>query len=27
MEAIKELQTFFQEPGNEITDEWFEMLD
>ena len=27
MEAIRELQTFFKEPGNEITDEWFEMLD
>ncbi len=26
-EALKELQKFFQEPGNEITDEWFEMLD
>jgi hypothetical protein len=27
MEAIKELQAFFKEPGNEITDEWLEMLD
>ena len=27
LEAIKELQAFFQEPGNEITDEWFDMLD
>ena len=27
MEAIRELQAFFKEPGNEITDEWFEMLD
>ena len=27
IEVIKELQAFFQEPGNEITDEWFEMLD
>jgi hypothetical protein len=25
--AIKELQAFFQEPGNEITDVWFDMLD
>ena len=24
---IKALQELFQEPGNEITDEWFEMLD
>lgn len=27
IEALKDLQAFFQEPGNEITDEWFEMLD
>jgi hypothetical protein len=27
LEDLKALQTFFQEPGNEITDEWFEMLD
>ncbi len=27
VEAFKDLQAFFQEPGNEITDEWFEALD
>ena len=27
IESIKELQAFFQEPGNEITEEWFDMLD
>jgi hypothetical protein len=27
MEAIRELQAFFQESGNEITDEMLEMLD
>ena len=27
MEAVRELQAFFKEPGNEITDKWFEMLD
>ena len=27
LEAIRELQAFFKEPGNEIIDEWFEMLD
>lgn len=27
LEAIRELQTFFKESGNEITDEWLEMLD
>jgi hypothetical protein len=27
LEAIRELQAFFNEPGNEITDEWFDMLD
>ena len=27
MEALNELRAFFKEPGNEITDEWFEMLD
>ena len=26
-EALKKAQAFFQEPGNEITDEWFDMLD
>jgi hypothetical protein len=26
-EALKKAQAFFQEPGNEITDEWFKMLD
>ncbi len=26
-EAFKNLQDFFQEPGNEIKDEWFDMLD
>jgi hypothetical protein len=25
--AFKKVCAFFQEPGNEITDEWFEMLD
>jgi hypothetical protein len=27
MEAIRELQALFKEPGNEITDEMLEMLD
>ena len=27
MEALNELRAFFKEPGNEITDEWLEMLD
>ena len=27
LEAFKELQAFFKEPGNEVTDEWLEMLD
>ena len=27
IDALKNLQIFFQKPGNEITDEWFEMLD
>ena len=27
LEAFNELRAFFKEPGNEITDEWFEMLD
>ena len=27
LEAFRELQAFFKEPGNEVTDEWLEMLD
>ena len=27
LETIRELQAFLKEPGNEIPDEWFEMLD